>query len=98
MATPEELEKLRKASEESARKARELLDAEVKSVMDEVSRINELKPPTADQATYDRLVKVVTDATRKNESLATLKSKVEKLGDSAVSLFKEMAGIAKSLR
>jgi hypothetical protein len=97
MPTPEELDELRRASEESAKKARELLDAEVKYVMDNVERIGELKPKTADEDTYNRLVKEVTEATNKNEGIATLKENVKKLGDSAVSLFKEMADIAKSL-
>lgn len=97
MPTDEELEKLRKASEESAKKARQLMDEEVKIVMEEVARIGELKPNTADQETYNKLIKVVKEATDNNESIATLKDNVKKLGESAVSLFKEMADIAKSL-
>jgi hypothetical protein len=98
MPTPEELEQLRKASEKSAEKARELLDAEVKAIMDEVARIGELKPKTADEETYNKLVEAVTEATNRNESIVTLKENVKKLGDSAVSLFKEMVGIAKALK
>jgi hypothetical protein len=97
MATQEELEALRKASEKSAEKARTLLDQEIKNVMDEVDRIDELKPDTADQETYDRLIQVVHEATSKNHSIATLKKNVEKLGQGAVSLLKEMAEIAKRL-
>lgn len=98
MPTPEELEQLRNASDESARKARELLDLDVKTVVDEIARINELKPETANEEIYNKLVEVITEATNKNESIAILKENVEKLGDSAVSIFKEMAGIAKTLR
>ena len=97
MATPEELEALRKASEKSAEEARALLDEEIKKVMDEVTRIDELKPDTADQETYNKLTQVVQEATSKNHSIATLKENVEKLGQGAVSLFKEMARIAKRL-
>ena len=96
MATPEELEQLKKASEKSAEKARELLDAEIEAIMDNVARIDELKPTTADAETYNRLVEVVKGATNRNESTATLKENVKKLGSSAVSLFKEMAAIAKA--
>ena len=97
MATQEELEALRKASEKSSEKARALLDEEIKNVMDEVARIDELKPDTADQEAYDKLTQVVQEATSKNHSIATLKGNVEKLGKGAVSLFKKMAEIAKRL-
>lgn len=97
MATPEELAKLRRASEQSAEKARKLLDDEVSDIMAEVARISELKPETADEETYEKLVSVVTEATRRNESIAAIKKNVEELGDSAVALFKEMASIAKGL-
>ena len=97
MATQEELEAIRKASEKSAEKARALLDEEIKNVMDEVARIDELRPDTADQETYDKLIQVVQEATSKNHSIATLKENVEKLGQGAVSLFKEMSEIAKRL-
>ena len=98
MPTPEELEQLRKASEKSAQEARELLDAEVKAIMDKIGRSGELKPKTADEETYNKLIEVITEATNRNESIAILKETVEKLGSSAVSLFKEMASIAKDLK
>jgi len=98
MPTPEELEALRKASKGSAQKAKELLDTEVENVMAAVARLDELKPKTADEETYKKLIKVIEQATSKNESIATLKARVKKLGDSAISLFKEMANIAKGLR
>ncbi len=97
MATEEELRRLREASEASAASARVLLDEDVKTVMAEVGRINELKPAATDQATYDKIMKVVQEATSRNESIATLKQNVETLGESAVSLFREMAEIARSL-
>ena len=88
---------MRMASEKSAEKARELLDAEVKTVMDEVAKLDKLKPKTADEEAYNRLVNVISEATKRNESIATLKENVEKLGKSAVTLFKEMAKIAKTV-
>jgi len=97
MATQEELDQLRKASEESASQARELLDSEVKSVMDVITRISELKPSTTDEETYEKLINIVSKATDNNESIATLKENVKKLGSTAVSLFKEIASTAKSL-
>jgi uncharacterized coiled-coil DUF342 family protein len=97
MATEEELKKLREASEKSAAKAKALLDEEVKTIMNEVMRIDELKPQTADQETYDKIIKVVQEANNKNYSVAMLKENIEKLGEGAISLFKEMASIAKKL-
>ena len=97
MPTEEELRELREASEISAQKARALLDEELTGVMEEVARIHELKPATADQQTYEKLVVVVQEATAKNHSIATLKENVEKLGKGAISLFREMAEIAKHL-
>lgn len=97
MATEEELKKLREASEKSAAKARALLDEDVKALMNELTRIDELKPQTADQETYDKIISVVQEATNKNLSIATLKENIEKLGEGAISLFKEMASIAKKL-
>jgi len=98
MATEEELRALREASEAAAAKARALLDDEVKAVMDEVARIEELKPKTVDEETYKKLVAAVQEATAKNHSVATLKRNLESLGKGAISLFKEMASIAKGLR
>jgi len=97
MPTPEELERLRKASQSSAQKARLLLDAEVTCIMDKLARIDELKPITTDEETFQKLINVVTEANNRNESIATVKEDVSKLGDSAVSLFKEMAGKARFL-
>ena len=97
MATEEELRKLREASDRSAQKAKALLDEELKHVMNEVGRIGELKPNTADQETYDKIIQVVKEATSKNHSMAMLKENIEKLGEGAVSLFKDMAEIAKRL-
>jgi len=96
MASDEELERLRRASEQSASKARALLDDELETVMSEVDRLEELKPDTVDPQTYDRLIETVREASRRNESIATLRRNVENLGESAVSAFKEVAAIAKS--
>jgi 3-methyladenine DNA glycosylase/8-oxoguanine DNA glycosylase len=91
MPTPEELERLRNASQSSAQKARQLLDEEVKCIMDRVARIDELKPITTDDETFKKLINIVTEANNRNESIATVKENVSKLGGSAVATFKEMA-------
>lgn len=97
MATEDELKALREASESAATEARALLDDELKTVMDEVARISELKPETADDETYQKLIAVVQEATARNHSIATLKQNVQNLGEGAVELFKTMAAIAKKL-
>lgn len=97
MPTEEELKALREASEAAAAKARALLDYEVKVVMDEVRRIEELKPKTADEEMYKKIIAIVQEATAKNYSIAKVKENLEKLGKGAVSLFKEMAAIAKGI-
>jgi len=82
MPTPEELERLRQASHSSAQKARLLLDAEVKCIMDIVARLDELKPVTTDDETFRKLINVVTEANNRNESIATVKENVSRMGDS----------------
>ena len=98
MATPEELKRIKEASARSAKKARGLLDDEISAVMEEVSRIGELKPQTADEETYKKLIEVVQEATAKNLSIAKLKENVTKLGEGAVALFKEIAEVAKTVK
>jgi hypothetical protein len=95
MPNTEDLERLRQASRASAQRARQLLDEEVKSIMDIVSRIDELKPVTTDEETLKKLIDVIKEANNRNESIATVKENVSELGFSAVSMFKEMAGKAK---
>jgi hypothetical protein len=97
MPTEEEYKALKEAADASAAKARALLDDEVKVIMDQIDRIDELKPKTVDEKVYQDLIAVVREATAKNHSIATLKQNLEQLGKGAVALFKEMAAIAKTL-
>ena len=94
MATREETEKLEKASCEAASEAAGLLDDEIGAVMKKAGRIDELKPETADAETYEELARVVREATSRNLSIAELKANVEALGNSAISIFREMSVIA----
>lgn len=97
MATDKDLQELEEASNASADVASAALDANLKTVMSHVARINELRPKTADEATYQKLIAFVQDATRKNESVATLRANVQKLGGSAVALLNGMAKLAKKV-
>jgi hypothetical protein len=53
--------------------------------------IEKLKPQITDQATYDKLIKVVQEAAAKNESIAQIVDRVKGLGQGAVSLAKKIA-------
>ena len=94
--TDEERKKMADAAARSRRKAQALLDTECEAIMKQVSRLQELKPQTADAATYKKLMDVVQQACRNNESVATLKQNVENLGEGAVKLFGEVVAVAKS--
>lgn len=91
MATAKELQELEDASNASAEVATAALDASLKSVMAHIGRFQQLKPKVTDEATYRKLIALVQGATRKNESIATLRANVEKLGGSAVALLNDMA-------
>lgn len=53
-----------------------------------------LKPDTADQETYDKLIQAVSEATEKNESIAAFEARVKTLGGEAVKLAKSLGFIA----
>lgn len=94
MATAKELQELEEASNASAEVATAALDVSLKTVMNHIAGIDQLKPKMADEATYRKLVALVQDATRKNDSIANLRANVQKLGGSAVALLNDMAKVA----
>lgn len=94
MPTPEELRELEAASEDAAAVASRLLDRELEAVMRHVSRLQELRPKTADEATYRKLISIVEECTNRNESVAALRARVEKLGSGAVALLRDVAKLA----
>lgn len=94
MATADELKALEEASDASAQAAATLLDADLKNVMKHLERLKQLKPKTADEATFRRLMGVLQHGTRRNESAAVVRANVQKLGSGAVALFNEMAKLA----
>lgn len=94
MATAKELQELEEASKKSADVAAKALDASLKTVMSNINRIDRLKPKTADEATYQKLVAVVQEATSKNESIAILRANVQKLGAGAVAMLNDIAKLA----
>lgn len=98
MATEEELQALEAASDASAAAASTKLNASLLTVRSCVARIEDLKPKNGvDEVTYQKLIALIQDATRKNESIAMLRANVQSLGSSAVALVNDMAKIAGKL-
>jgi hypothetical protein len=58
------------------------------------SKADSLKPDTADQADYDKLIEAVSEATAKNESIAAFETRVKGLGGEAMKLAKSLGLIA----
>jgi len=98
MATEEEARRIQEAAKASSAKARKLLDDEVAALMAVVTNIDKLKPEVTDEADYAKIRTAVEEATAKNQSVATLRQNLERLGKGAISLAKEMAKIASGLR
>jgi len=56
--------------------------------------INSITPNTTELETYDQLIAVVKDASRRNVSQAELKKHIENLGATAVSIAKKVTSLA----
>ena len=61
------------------------------------AEIDKLIPGTADLDTYDQLIAVVKDASRRNLAQAELKGQIQKLGKLAVTIAKTVPVLAKVL-
>ena len=85
--------KMMEADAAAAKKAGELIDDDLEILMKEVATLKTTAAPqTADSETYAKIIAVVEQATRKNESIAQLKANLKKLGGTAVALVKDVAG------
>lgn len=71
----------------AAEKAQKEFSEKLKSAY---SNADNLKPDTADSATYDKLIFAVKEATEKNESIAAFEVRVKALGSGAVALAKTL--------
>jgi len=58
------------------------------------AEIDAITPDTTDLETYDQLITVVKEASRRNLSQAELKQRIEKLGNVAVTISKKVASLA----
>ncbi len=52
-----------------------------------------LRPKITDKETFDRLMAAVAESTRRNENIAQLKARIEKLGKAAVAVAKDIIAI-----
>ncbi len=83
-------ERLKKISRESREKADAALSEELQALKEATdTKLEELRPRVTDEATYDKLIAEVKEATARNESLAQLKERVKKLGPVALCVLKE---------
>jgi hypothetical protein len=84
------------ASEAAKKKADAAADSQLAAVMQQADELKETFDALKlnDQATYDKLVAIVEEATATNESMASLVSRVKSLGGTAVGLAGTIGGIA----
>lgn len=90
--TKEQIEKeLIAASDQASKETDEFLEDDLK-VLKNAAHIDlkALRPKVADTKAYDKLIKVVEEATQRNESLAQLKASIESLGSEVLSVGKEV--------
>jgi parvulin-like peptidyl-prolyl isomerase len=87
---------LRQRAAESAQRADELLEGELQALLNATrSDLERLLPRVSDTVTYNQLIAAVDEATRRNESLAQLKSRLQQLGRQAVRIGKEAVKLLK---
>lgn len=68
----------------------ELSDEEAKVLRNSEVKWKELRPLVTNPELYDEMISEVRESTRKNEDLALLKGRIEKLGEEGIKLAKEV--------
>ena len=87
----EKRRRLREAARRAAKRADQLLTSELNALRKATrADLEELRPKITAKATYDKLIKVVAASTRRNESIAQLKSRLETLGKVGVRTVKKI--------
>jgi hypothetical protein len=92
-------EKMRRELRAIVRKNRIAFEGDYADEIDELlglsrEEINAITPDGTDLATYDQLIEVVKDASRKNLSQAQLKARVKELGEVAVAIARKVGTLA----
>ncbi len=86
--------RLRRKSEEAARKADAILSRELQDLRDASSTdLEALRPKVSDAAAYAELIRIVNDATAHNENLAQLSDRVRKAGGAVRAMAHEIVGL-----
>jgi hypothetical protein len=76
---------------------KELADEEARLLQQTTVNLEQLRPQISDPDAFDKLVEAVQKSTQKNENLAQLKVRLEKLGEGVLRIAKEVAGKIKLL-
>lgn len=94
----EKKKKLKEAASVSKQKADELLDPELQALKN-VTQVNleALRPKITDKQSYEKLIEIVQESTTRNETLAELKSRLEKAGTALLHVAKETADLLKTV-
>jgi hypothetical protein len=99
MSNDTELEEMRRELEKILKKNRDAFKGAYKDEINQllsISRedIDAIVPGTEDMATYDALIEVVKEASRKNHSQAQLKARIEELGEIALKIASKIPNLA----
>jgi len=86
---------MRKISKATVKRVNaELADAELELLRRTTVDLQALRPQVTDKETYDKLMAAVAESTRKNESIAQLKSRLQSLGEAGVAVVKRAVELA----
>jgi len=87
----ERRKRLRKASQEAAAKTDSLLDEALAALKEATTaKLEALRPRIKDEAAFNQLLAAVAETTRRNESLAEFKNRMEKLGQGVRAVAKDI--------
>ena len=88
-------EKMREASTAAQEHADELTDDQMEAIAGQVKKLNEILTnlQLADEATYQELVGIVDEATRRNQSIGEIVERIRALGDA----FEDVVTVVESL-
>jgi len=91
-------EEIRKAIQETDKELSGRYGKEIEDLLG-LSRaeIDAISPGTTDLATYETLMKVVKEASRKNIAQAELRNRIVALGNTAVTIAKKSAALAATI-
>ncbi len=86
--------RMRDAGDKAFRKTdKELEEKELKLLLNTSIDWEAMRPEVHDRALYDQLIKVVDEATRNNDSLAQLKTRLETSGNEGIELARKVISL-----